>query len=115
MKPPSSRLALRLSVLSLMVLLVFLIGGSAFAQRRYPPGPPAVLPTLITRTVEPKPTDDGTTVAGTRFHASPETEQAAESEVLPFTGADVTLFALGGAAAVAAGTTLLRIGRRRNR
>ncbi len=115
MNPSSSRVALGLTVLSLMALFVFLIGGSAFAQRRYPPGPPTVLPTLITRTAEPKPTDGVTTVGGTRFHASPETKQVAESDVLPFTGADVTLFALGGAAAVAAGTTLLRVGRRRNR
>lgn len=87
-----------------IVVLVALMGSPAVAQRRYPPGPPTVLPTVITRPVVPKPP-----VAG------PAVETAPETDVLPFTGADVTMFLVGGTAAIATGTTLVRIARRRNR
>ena len=103
-----SRARCCLTVLFSVVVLMFLVGSPAVAQRRYPPGPPQVLPTVITRPDVPKPQ-----VGGTQFQAGPDTE--AETDVLPFTGADLTLFVVGGMTAIAAGTTLVRVNRRRNR
>ena len=103
-----SRARCGLAVLLSIVALIALMGSPASAQRRYPPGPPKVLPTVITRPAVPK--DD---VGGTTFQAGEETQ--AEGDVLPFTGADLTLFVVGGMTAIAAGTTLVRVNRRRNR
>ena len=116
MKNSSSRAPVTGVLALLLLFLVF--AAPALAQRRYPPGPPQVLPEIITRDGRPGNDDD---VLGTRFHGSPDTaaevaaETAADSDVLPLTGAEVTMFALGGIATIAAGTTLVRVGRRRNR
>lgn len=102
-----SRARCGLAVLLSIVALIALMGSPASAQRRYPPGPPQVLPTVITRGGGPQADVGGSVQAGQ--------ETKAEGDVLPFTGADLTLFVVGGMTAIAAGTTLVRANRRRSR
>lgn len=83
----------------MMVVALMSLGGVAMAQEGSGEQPPIVEPGRINR---PGPNPD----------VAPTIQERGET-VLPFTGSDVTLFALVGAGAVGLGTVVLRVSKAR--
>lgn len=99
------------------------LGGQANAQvDPYSSGSPTVLPTRVDNTVSPgaSPTESPTVLPTTITRRPPPDDNPPEvlpsvddSGLLPFTGADLTLFAATGASTIGTGYLLVRRSRRR--
>ncbi|HYP23736.1 MAG TPA: hypothetical protein VEV43_09195 [Actinomycetota bacterium] len=93
-------------VIGLLFATLWLVGSAAAQPKpKYPPPRPSVLPTLI-------PSSPPERQASTPPFTMPP--PASEPPNVPFTGADVTLYAVIGVGLTAAGTTLVRVARRRS-
>ena len=92
--------AVKLVIAAMMVVALMSLGGVAVAQEGSGEQPPIVQPG---RTERPGPSNPD---------VAPTIQERGET-ALPFTGSDVTLFALVGAGAVGLGTVVLRVSKAR--
>lgn len=98
-------------VVGLLFAVLWIAGSGAHAQQskkpKYPPVTPSVLPSVLTSPI-PSPSVVPSPEPSVEPSRGPEPR-----DPLPFTGADLTLFAATGFAAVGTGTVLVRATRSR--
>lgn len=108
----AARLVLAVLVGAMAISIMVSTGASAQMRDPYGNGKPTVLPTRITNTAHPEPSEEPT-VLGERIVDGPGDRVAGAADepqpgVLPLTGGQVVLFGLAGLGLMATGTLIVR-------